>query len=351
MGQIRLLRGRLDDWGRFVLSRKDSTVYHTPQWLFIIKEAYGHEPCCILAQDQDGEFVGGLPLVTVRSNLTGTRLSSVPGGEACNPLVRDQEVYDLLLAYLVELRRDRGFKYIEIRTGEDFRFAHRGLVRQDMGLSSYLLDLAPPLDDIFSSFHNSCIRRPIRKSARCGLVFAAGKAQNDLREFYKLYYAMRKRYGLLPQPYVFFSKMLSIMGPHGKIEILRASHGGKTVSSVLLLKHGDTVTYEYGASLKEALRLHPSHFLLWEAIIRAKEQGFKTFSFGRTSDANAGLCQFKARWGARRKRLIYYHICGSAKAKPLRTNSLVQGLMSWSVRSLPDIFTRTLARLLYPHLV
>lgn len=351
MAEIRLLREQLDDWGRFVLCRKDSTVYHTPQWLYVIKEAYGHEPCCMLVEDRDGEFVGGLPLVTVRSNLTGTRLTSVPGGETCNPLVRDQEVYDLILAYLFELRKERGLKYIELRTGEDFRLAHPGLVRQDMGLSTYLLDLDPPLDDIYSSFHNSCIRRPIRNSSKCGLVVTAGKAETELREFYRLYYGMRKGYGLLPQPYIFFFKMRSIMAPHGKIEILSASYEGRTVSSALLLKHGDTVTYEYGASLKEALQLHPSHFLLWAAIRRAKEEGFRTFNFGRTSDANEGLSRFKARWGTRRKRLSYYHICGSAEAKNFRTNRLMQGLMSWSIRSLPDIFIRSLAGVLYPHLV
>ncbi|MGC8490553.1 MAG: lipid II:glycine glycyltransferase FemX [Syntrophobacteraceae bacterium] len=351
MPKLRLLRERFDDWDRFVLSRKDSTVYQTSQWLFIIKEAYGHQPCCILVEDWDGEFVGGLPLVIIRSNLTGTRLTSVPGGETCNPLVGDLEVYDLLVAHLFELRRELGFKYVELRTSEDFGLAHPGLVRQDMGLSTYLLGLDPPLDDIFSSFHSSCIRRPIRKSTENGLVLTAGQSEASLREFYTLYYAMRKGYGLLPQPYIFFSKMRSIMAPHGKIEILSACHGGRTVSSVLLLKHGDMVHYEYGASLRGALHLHPSHFLLWAAIRRAKEEGFRTFNFGRTSDANESLSQFKARWGTRRQPLAYYHISGKAQTQSFRTSGLLQRLMSLSVRSLPDIFTRSLSKLLYPHLV
>lgn len=331
--------------------RRDSTIYHTPQWLFMIKEAYGGEPWCVLAEDRHGEIIGGLPLVTVRSRFTGTRLTSVPGGQTCNLLVRDQEVFDLILAYLCELRKECGFKYIELRTDDEFRFTHPGLVRQDMGFSTYLLDLGPPLCDIFSSFHGSCIQRPIKNSAKLGLVLTAGKAEEDLMEFYSLYYGMRKRKGLLPQPYIFFSKLRSIMAPCGKIEILSASHGGRTVASVLILKHGDTVTYEYGASLDEALHLHPSHFLLWEAIKRAREEGFRVLDFGRTSDENKGLCQFKGRWGTRRMALTYYHIRGSGQAKSFRTSSALQGLMSWSIRSLPDVFTRSFSRILYPHLL
>lgn len=351
MVDLRLSHAPLEEWDRFVLSRKDSTVYHTCEWLSVIREAYGHEPFCLLATDGEGQLVGGLPLVAVRSALTGTRLTSAPGGESCNPLVRDQEIYDLLLDYLDELRKAHGFNYVELRIDEDFGLVHPGLVRQDMGLSTYLLDLRPSLDDIFSSFHKSCVRRPIRKSTRCGLVLTADKTEASLREFYTLYYAMRKNYGLLPQPYVFFSKMRSILAPLGKIEILSASHGGRTVSSILLLKHGDTTTYEYGASLGAARRLHPSHFLLWEAIRRAKEEGFRTFNFGRTFDANGGLSRFKARWGTRRKRLLYYHLRGNSGTKSFRTNNLIQALMSCSVRFLPDRFTRSLAKLLYPHLV
>lgn len=351
MAGIRVLREDFRDWDRFLLSQKASTVYHTSQWLSIIKEAYGHEPCCILLEDKDGKIVGGLPLVTVRSNFTGTRLTSVPGAESCNPLVRNQGDYDLLLAYLFELRKERDFKYIELRTSDDFGFTHHGLIRQGMEMSTYLLDLNIPLDDIFSSFHHSCIQRAIKKSAKAGLALAAGGAETDVREFYKLYCGMRKRYGLLPQPYIFFSRMWSIMAPHGKIEILSASHEGRTISSVLLLKHGDIVTYEYGASLHETLHLHPSHFLLWEAIRRATAEGYRMFSFGRVFDTNTSLSQFKARWGTRRRHLCYYHITDSSETQFFRTNSTLQRLMSWSVRISPDILTRTFARLLYPHLV
>ncbi len=351
MTGIRVLREDFRDWDRFLLSQKASTVYHTSQWLSIIKEAYGHEPCCILLEDKDGKFVGGLPLVNVRSQLTGTRLTSVPGGESCNPLVRNQDDYDLLLAYLFELKKERGFKYIELRTTDDFGFTHHGLVEQGMGLSTYSLDLSAPLDNVFSSFHHSCVQRAIKKSAKAGLALAVGGAETDVMEFYKLYCNMRKQYGLFPQPYIFFSKMWSILAPHGKIEILSASHEGQTISSVLLLKHGDTVTYEYGASLDETLHLHPSHFLLWEAIRRAKAEGYREFSFGRTFDTNTSLAQFKTRWGTTRKRLCYYHITDSSGTRSFRTNSTLQRLMSWSVRTSPDILNRAFARLLYAHLV
>lgn len=352
MAVIRVLREDFRDWDRFLLSRKDSSIYHTSQWLFLVKAAYGHEPCCILLEDNNGKPLGGLPFVAVRSSFTGNRLTSVPGGESCNPLVENQEDYDLLLAYLEELRRKQALKYIELRTTDDFEFAHQGLVRQDMDLCTYLLDLGAPLDGIFSSFHRNCIQRAITKSAKSGLSLTVGTSEEDMKEFYRLYYGMRKRYGLLPQPYVFFSKMLSVMAPLGKIELLSAYHEGRPISSVLLLKHGQTVTYEYGASRHDMLHLHPSHFLLWESIKRAREQGYQTFDFGRTSDSNIGLSQFKARWGTIRRHLRYYHITtGDSQTRSFRTNGTLQRFMSLSVRSFPDVFTRTFARLLYPHLV
>ncbi|HEU5322339.1 MAG TPA: hypothetical protein VFX28_16155, partial [Methylomirabilota bacterium] len=64
-------------WDRFVERHPLATVAHLGGWGRVAGRAYGHE-AIYLAAAADGEVVGVLPLVLVRSRLFGRRLVSMP---------------------------------------------------------------------------------------------------------------------------------------------------------------------------------------------------------------------------------------------------------------------------------
>jgi len=58
---------------------------------------------------------------------------------------------------------------------------------------------------------------------------------------------------------------------------------------------------KYGASEKAYHHLRPNNLIMWEAIKWCAQNGFKTFSLGRTEPENEGLLQFKQGWGTTEK--------------------------------------------------
>ena len=162
---------------------------------------------------------------------------------------------------------------------------------------------------------------------------------------------MRRAHGLLPQPYSFFLTMWEIMSEEDHIDILHARYDGKVISSLLLLKYKDTVTYEYGATICRMFHLRPSHFLLWEAIKRLRLQGYTKLDLGRTVNRNKGLADFKSRWGAKRQALRYYYIPDIDGFASTRHKSLTNEIMYRASRRLPSSLCHLTGALLYKHFV
>ncbi len=195
------------------------------------------------------------------------------------------------------------------------------------------------------------MQRAIKKAAATNLTIKPAPGDQGVAAFYHLYFEMRRERGLLAQPKRFFEIMQQVMRPHNRLEILHACLGEKIVSSILLLKYKDTVSYEYGASLPGGREVSATHFLLWKAIQQAKAAGYKKFDFGRTSVDNRGLMEFKSRWGTRCRELTYHDASKSQDEERLRDSRLAKVLMKYAVRCSPRTVSRWAGGLIYGRLV
>jgi CelD/BcsL family acetyltransferase involved in cellulose biosynthesis len=336
-------------WDAFVAAHPLGTIYHTSAWREVIERAYRYEPAYIVCEEK-GQLVAGLPLFRISSPLTGTRLTSVPGAQSCDPLVRHQADATALVDYATSLLRQRGAKSLELRTTSAFAWRAALAGHSVNGYSCYHLALPPDPAILERSLHNDSIRRRIRRAQASQVTVAVGSGPADVRQFYDLYLRLRRRLGLLPQPYRFFESMWSVLSPRGHIDVLHARYRGETVSSLLLLKHGRTVIYEYGATDPVHVQLGASPFLLWEAITRAIADRFEVFDFGRTADENQGLTDFKRKWGAVQQPLSYIFLPGLSSAANLRSGRQARELMTLAIRHAPETLCEVLGRALYRHL-
>jgi hypothetical protein len=207
--------------------------------------------------------------------------------------------------------------------------------------------LKNPLETIKESFHKSSVQRAINKSLRSNLELSVARSLDDIKSFYQLYFQMRKDNGLLPQPYKFFKTMWELLSEKNQIDILFACHHKKIISTILLVKYKDTVVYEYGASIPEMMNLRPSQFLLWHGIKNSKEQGFKSFDFGRVTNDNENLIQFKIRWGTERVALPYYYYPKLVGVSHFRQNTFLKKIMYYTVKSTPESVCKYLGNSLY----
>jgi hypothetical protein len=338
-------------WDDFVLSHEQGSIYHTSDWRRIIEGVYRHQPLYLVLEDSDHNIKAAMPFFAIKSGSTGRRLASLPCAQACNPLVSNQGEYDLLMEFVIDYIKRQNLKYVELKTNEAFQQDTKRFGKVLNGYSCYTLELDRDMDAIENNLHKSCIRRAIRKANKIGLQLIVGETVRDVEIFYGLYLKMRKELGLLPQPYKFFSTMWETLSRSNSIEILHAKSENQIVSSIILLKYKTKVTYEYGASRSDMMHLNASPFLLWEAIKCSKAEGYKIFDFGRTSDENKGLSEFKMRWNTKREVLHYYFIPEIGSFGSVRQKGLAKRMMYYAIRYSPDSLCELMSQALYKNLV
>ena len=347
---VLLDQDRMGAWDAFVNSHPAGCLYHTSAWRRVIETAYDQEPLYFALQDESDHVIAGLPVFLVRSRLTGTRFSTLPCAQSCNPLVAMERHYQALKQGILEYMAGVGINMWEMKTTDAFRFESNTTAAPERYIH-HLLRIDRPADDLFHALDKSNIQRAIGKANRCGLVLRQCDSREEVEPFIRLYSQMRREKGLLPQPGRFFRALWDILGQEKRIEIHYADYNGQPISAIMLLKYKDTVVYEYGATEAGYHRLSPSPFLLWQAILHASGEGYRIFDFGRTDISERGLVQFKDRWGARQMKLPYYEMPHSAAVNSLRRARMAKALMAFAMRALPPSLCKAASSLMYKHLV
>jgi CelD/BcsL family acetyltransferase involved in cellulose biosynthesis len=343
--------GKYNVWDDFVEHHRLGSIYHTSLWLNLVSRVFGHEPHYITLENEEGKIVAGLPLFIIRSKITANRLSTVPCAQSCNPLVSNKDEYVILINYVKDLLEKDGMIYYEMKTekikGNNILYAGKEFIQY----CTFTLDLDRSLESIKNTLHKSSIQRSIKKSEKGEISLFVAKKLGEVEDFYKLYLTMRKEKGLLPLPFNYFKTMWDILSKGNYIDILYTKYLNEVISAVLLLKYKDKVTYEYGATLRDMMKLRPNQFLLWNGISLAKEQGYKKFDFGRSTIENKDLNSYKLRWGTKQVSLPYYYISEEERHSDVRDNNVLSKIMYYTVSLIPSSISQVLGKILYRHIV
>jgi Acetyltransferase (GNAT) domain len=338
-------------WDAFVEHHDAGTVYHTSAWRRVIEKVYGHQPLYFALMGDDGNIVAGLPAFLIKSRLTGTRLSTLPCAQSCNPLIGTVSHYEDLKRGILDFMANREIKSWEMKTTNSFILEKSGNTKIHDGYVTHILQLDRPAADLLHSFHKSSIQRAIKKASRYGLVLKRCDSLHGVEHFFRLYVHMRRSNGLLPQPRHFFEVLWDIMRGEKMIDILYAEYQGRVIATIMLLKYKDAVIYEYGAMADGAQQYSPSPFLLWEAIRDSAAEGYKTFDLGRTAATEKSLALFKSRWGTQEEALNYYEFGNNADVTVMRQSDKIKKMMGIFTRIMPNPACNLAGRILYRHLV
>ncbi|OGP65517.1 MAG: hypothetical protein A2169_08395, partial [Deltaproteobacteria bacterium RBG_13_47_9] len=286
-------------WDRFVREHSVGWIYHLSGWKRILESCFSHMKGYYLVRldGPAGNIVSALPLYNVRSWLTGNRLVSIPFATISNPLIENTDDLSPLLEAALMLSEELRCSQVEIRC----MHSYEDLLGEQFGEVSnfrhHYIPLAESPEKLFKKFDRSCIRQRIARAQASGLELYSGELESDLRIFYRLLMKTRKRVGRPCQPYRFLKAVWNEYRPSGRCALLLARKDRTFIGGLLLLKYKERVSAEWAASDDEYRTVSPNHFLFWEAIKTAYSDGFKVFDFGRTSQFNKGLMDFKSRWG------------------------------------------------------
>jgi lipid II:glycine glycyltransferase (peptidoglycan interpeptide bridge formation enzyme) len=225
-----------------------------------------------------------------------------------------------------------------------------GLGKSSATYTFHQLDLRPDLEMLLGNCHKSSTQRKIQRAQREGLVYQEGSDETLLESFYRLLVITRRRHRLPPQPKRWFRNLMESFGESLKIRL--ALKQGRPVAGMLTLRHKDTLIYKNGGSDARFHNLGAMHLLYWESIRDAKDLGLRTFDLGRTDAEQAGLIQFKDRWGAAQSTLQYtrFGVAGHSK------HIFDQNGAGWKMRLLkkalaitPRTFLPGIGSFLYKH--
>ncbi len=306
------------DWDELLLSTNDYSFFHTSHWARVLYESYGYRPLYFSVID-NGSLRFSLPLMEIKSRLTGKRGVSLPFTDYCDPIVTEDIHFQDILDYLVEYGKQAGWKYIEMRSLKNISEN----IPPSLEYYGHTLELSKDEDLIYSQLRSST-RRNIKKAIRDGVEIQMGNSPESMREFYRLNCMTRKMHGIPPQPWNFFRNIYDHVISENHGNVILASYKGVTIAGAIYFHFGKKALFKYGASDKRYQHLRANNLVMWEAIREYCNKGYKTFCFGRTEIENKGLRQFKNGWGAS-ERIIRYYRYDFKKNHFVNGNSHVSG--------------------------
>jgi hypothetical protein len=315
-------------WPELLERHPRASVFHSRGWLAALRRTYGYEPIAYTTSPPRGELANGLVFCRIDSWLTGRRLVSLPFSDHSEPLTdNEDELHDVLGFLGHDLRREK-WKYIEIRPLCGSVAGLAGFEKSGV-FYFHRMDLRPPLEVLFRSFHKDSTQRKIRRAEREAVTYEEGASEVLLRQFYRLLLMTCRRRRLPPQPLDWFRHLIDCVGDGLKIHV--ASKESRPVAAILTLRFKGSLVYKYGCSDARFNSLGGMHFLLWKAIQQAKRDGLRELDLGRSDLHPPGLATFKDRWGTTRS-LINYVRCSASPAATLSTG--------WRMRIAKQLFAR-----------
>jgi hypothetical protein len=287
-------------WMSFVGSKPQATIFHHPQWIKLLYECYGYRPFIMAVNDSDGNICAGLPLMEIKSPITGRRWVSLPFTDHCSPLYSDPASLDRLVEGLSCLFQTKRIPEIELR----WDMPHCRISQPSAKFMLHNIRLSPDFESVAARFHNMH-KRNISVAEKKGVRIEWGSKQEHLDAFYQLHLQTRHRQGVPIQPKRFFDLLGKELIDQGLGYVLLAYKDNQCLAAAVFLHWQKTLTYKFGASDTKWRSLQPNHLLLQTAIRWGCENGFTLFDMGRTDLGHDGLCKFKSGWGAEETSLTY----------------------------------------------
>jgi hypothetical protein len=329
-------------WDEFLLKQPDYSFFHSAPWAKVLSETYRYRPLYFGRIERGGLSVL-IPVMEVRSLLTGKRGVGLPFTDYCEPVLREEKECPEVMNELVRFGKKNGWESLEIRSGN-------GAFSEFPASSSYsvhTLDLRPGPEALFRNLRDTT-RRNIKKSIREGVTVSLETSPESVAAFYRLNCLTRRDHGLPPQPGTFFKKIHEHVISRKLGFIVLARHGGREIAGAVYFHSREKTIYKYGASLRAAQHLRANNLVMWRAIQWCSHNGYSSFCFGRTELEHTGLRHFKAGWGGREKIIDYYKY-DMNKDLFTESNSWGAGMPRAIWKHVPLPLSKIAGRILYRH--
>lgn len=277
-------------WDNYVRNCQFGTPQHLFAWKQVMEEAF-HSRTHYLLAEENGSLQGVLPLIHVRSPLTGNYMTSLPGG-ICT---ESDEAARLLFEHARELVIKQNARYLILRDGRRKWDLPDTEVNEEH--VTFLLVIPSDLEELKHRMKKRN-RQVINQTHNHGMSGKFGIANLD--EYYPIYSRAMRELGT-PTLGLRFLKIVAARFP-GELELITILHQSKIIGGGFIHPFRDTVFCLWSGLLHEEYKHHPSYLLYWKAVSYAHHNGYLLVDLGRCQK-NSGGYVFKRGFGGKELQL------------------------------------------------
>ncbi len=320
------------EWDRYVRGAPDGTFFHQLGWRWLVERVFGHRAHYLTAL-REGGIVGVLPLFELKSALFGHSLVSIPFAIGGGVVADDREAARALVSEAKALARELNVDYLELRAEKPFEDPE--LLTKDLYVT-FRADLAMGEEALLQRMERKR-RQMFNYVAKAPFEHRVAGIE-ELPAFYRMFCESMRHHGTPVYPKLFLREILDRFP--ADTHLFFVYHEGRPVAATLnLLRGGVVMPFYAGADRHEKPRGVDEY--LYISIMRwARENGFKTFDFGR-SKRGTGACKFKQKWGMDEVPLAYqYYLVKSRELPNVSPANPKYGMAIKIWRKLPIPVTR-----------
>jgi len=283
--QVRELQDRDKvPWNDYVRRATHSNFFHLATWKDVLEQVFDSETHYLLAGN-NGHVRGVLPLLRVKSVLSGHFLTSLPGGMCAE----DEETAQALLDQAIQLVHSTGARYLILRDGQHKWSMPELQTNEDH--VTFVIDLAPDLEQIRRGFKKRT-RQLVNQAVKAGLEVTTGADRLD--DFYPAYARAMRDIGTPTFGFEFFQSLVDRFPQDLTLQTLSLDQ--QVLGGGFVAPFKDTVFCTWAGVQREFYGLRPNHLLYWETIRYGNENGFRWVDLGRCKKDSGGFT-FKKSWG------------------------------------------------------
>jgi FemAB-related protein (PEP-CTERM system-associated) len=280
---------------QYVASHPRATAYHRPEWLHVLRRAFGH-PGKFLIAERRGRVVGVLPLMFFRSRLFGKFAVSLPFVNYGGVLADDASAEAALLDGAIEQTRAAGGKHLELR----HRAQHFTSLTPKRHKVAMELRLEHSSEDQWQRLDRK-LRNQVRKAEKSGVEIRDGGIEL-LAKFYDVFAVNMRDLGTPVYGVNFFREVLATFPAESRIFV--ATHRGQPIAASFVHWFRDRIEVPWASSIREFNPLCANVLVYWHMLRYGIERGHHTFDFGRSTPGE-GTYLFKKQWGAEPRELVW----------------------------------------------
>lgn len=326
-------------WNDYVLNHPNSNPYQIFNWQTAISKAYGFKTyglgavCCKgspLDNVPLGKLKGVLPLVHMKSPLSGSRLVSMPYFDHGGVISDSVDIKTKLIQAALDLGEKLKVRHIELRQLEELECLKSdskpdlqngqlwdsislkpNTIEKGCGVSTMwslkkhkvrlLLQLPASSEALMKSF-KSKLRSQISRPLKAGFTAKIG-GKELLDDFYHVFSINMRDLGSPVHDKALPICIIDQFKGNLKVVVIYKEH--KPAASAIMVGFKDVMVNPWASSLRQHRKESPNMLLYWYMLAYAADHGFRYFDFGR-STPQEGSFRFKVQWGAQAHPMYWY---------------------------------------------